>query len=841
MITCLTALLVSVPAQGITPFSSTEITNPTPDPINQGRRLYQQQQYQEAIQTWQQALDSEPNPIDQAMIWSYLSLAYQAVGDWEKAEKTLQKSLALLPEESPARILGAILNTQGQLYLGRGQLEAALGAWEQAAIAYSRGGDQEGRIGSMLNQAQALQNMGLYRRSQALLTSLLPPTPQPPTLLQIQILRSLGVTLHHQGDFPSAQTRLEDSLTLAESLANSLEITQSRLALGNLERDRKAAELALHYYQQAATTDNLPLQVKAELNQLRLHIETEQFSLALALITSIPAHLAQLPPSQSTINAIINFTESLAQLDRAQPHQALMQMAAQWATEAKQQAHHLSNLRAEALATLQLGKLYAQTQQLDIALKLTQEALFLAQTMTAEDIAIRATWQQGQLLVQQGQAKEALSAYRSAFESLESLKGDLVAMNPESQFSFTAEIDPVYRELIALLLQPEGESKDQIVTQKRLEEASKILESLQLMELDYFFREGCRVNEPRTIDQIDPEAAVIYPIILPDRLEVILTLPKQPLERYSTAIAQKDLEQHLQKMRQSLHPAYSNQERFTLYQQAYQWLIQPAEAALKRHHIKTLVFVLDSRLQNVPMAALFNGQQYLIEEYAIATTNSLRLVPSRPLTPQKLQALTAGLSQPRQGFRPLPGVATEVQQIANEITTRVLLDQDFTSPELQKAIEETPFPILHLATHGQFSSNADETFILTWDGRINVRDLDQLLRSRSNSPGASLTLPSNQPIELLVLSACQTAQGDERAILGLAGVALRSGARSTLATLWAVRDESTAQFMVEFYQQLSRPKITKAKALQQAQLSLLHSKYHHPIYWAPFVLVGNWL
>lgn len=119
---------------------------------------------------------------------------------------------------------------------------------------------------------------------------------------------------------------------------------------------------------------------------------------------------------------------------------------------------------------------------------------------------------------------------------------------------------------------------------------------------------------------------------------------------------------------------------------------------------------------------------------------------------------------------------------------------------------------------------------MTWDDRINVNDFDKLLSNRNNST----------PIELLVLSACKTAAGDERAILGLAGMAIRSGARSTMATLWSVNDNSTAKLMTEFYGYLSQSR-SKSQAMRQAQLSLLQSEqYHHPFYWSPFVLVGNW-
>ena len=159
------------------------------------------------------------------------------------------------------------------------------------------------------------------------------------------------------------------------------------------------------------------------------------------------------------------------------------------------------------------------------------------------------------------------------------------------------------------------------------------------------------------------------------------------------------------------------------------------------------------------------------------------------------------------------------------------------STERRDQIRETPSPLVHLATHGQFSSNPDETFIVTWNDQIKVKEFEDLLKVREETGNA-------QPIELLVMSACQTAVGDERAALGIAGVAVRSGARSTIATLWSVKDESTVALMDQFYQQLSQnsASMTKAEALRQAQMSLIHSSnFNHPFYWSPFVLIGNWL
>ncbi|MBD2021646.1 CHAT domain-containing protein, partial [Leptolyngbya sp. FACHB-36] len=249
---------------------------------------------------------------------------------------------------------------------------------------------------------------------------------------------------------------------------------------------------------------------------------------------------------------------------------------------------------------------------------------------------------------------------------------------------------------------------------------------------------------------------------------------------------------------------------------------------------KTLVFVLDSSLRNVPMSALYDGKQYLIERYGVALAPGLQLLDPKPLQRQGLQTLIAGLTEERHGFSALFNVDSELKEIQSEVPSRVLLNQTFTSSELQKQINSVPFPVVHLATHGQFSSNANATFVLAWDKPINVNELSGLLRDRANRQDAA--------IELLVLSACETAAGDNRAALGLAGVAVQAGARSTLASLWSLDDESGAAFMGEFYRELANAQVSKSEALRRAQLTLLRDpNFRHPRYWAPYVLVGNWL
>ncbi|NER52552.1 MAG: CHAT domain-containing protein, partial [Symploca sp. SIO1A3] len=456
----------------------------------------------------------------------------------------------------------------------------------------------------------------------------------------------------------------------------------------------------------------------------------------------------------------------------------------------------------------------------------------------------RGAWQLGRILKQQGDITGAIAAYQGAFEHLQSLRSDLVAVNPDVQFNFTESVEPVYRELVSLLLQPtltKGQAEE--ASQANLKQAREVIEALQLAELDNFFRDACLDTKPVILDEIDTQAAVIYPIILQDslgdsfasRLEVILSLPNQPLRHYGTQLPKQKVENVLQQLYSSLYPGYSSQQRLRLAEQVYDWLIRPAEADLANSGIQTIVFVPDGFLRNLPIAALYDGKQYLIEKYSIALSPGLQLFP-QGLEREELSVLTAGLTKARQGFAELPAVEEEVKEIASEVNSQILLNQDFTRTAFEKQINGIPFPIVHLATHGQFSSNPEETFLLTWDERIGVKDFDVLFEKRR--------LGILKPIELLVLSACQTAAGDKRATLGLAGFALRSGARSTMASLWSVHDESTADLMSEFYRQLTQtnPPMTKAEALRQAQLTLLRDvKYNHPYFWASFVLVGNWL
>ena len=257
---------------------------------------------------------------------------------------------------------------------------------------------------------------------------------------------------------------------------------------------------------------------------------------------------------------------------------------------------------------------------------------------------------------------------------------------------------------------------------------------------------------------------------------------------------------------------------------------------MQKEAIDTLVIIPDDALSLIPFAALYDGEQFLIEKYAIVTTPGLQLTDPQPTPRENFEALLVGLSESVQGFPPLPKVPEELNTISTILQgdSEKLLNQTYEKKALTDAVTQNTYRIIHMATHGEFSADPSQTFLLTYDGKLRLNQFGSLLK---------LGQFSNEPVELLTLSACNTAVGDIRAAFGLAGIALESGARSAVATLWSVHDEATMLAMTDFYRQFqSRPELNKAQALQAAQLNLLkQTQYQHPAYWSPFLFIGNWL
>jgi CHAT domain-containing protein len=365
-------------------------------------------------------------------------------------------------------------------------------------------------------------------------------------------------------------------------------------------------------------------------------------------------------------------------------------------------------------------------------------------------------------------------------------------------------------------------------------EARESVELLKVAELRDYFQDEC-MGAARSritpLDTVSRTAVVVYPVVLPDRIELLLSLPSG-LKRFSIPVGADVLTQEIRKFRQKLEKL-TTREYLPHAQKLYDWLIRPLEPDLKSLTTDTLVFVPDGLLRAIPMASLHDGKEFVINKYAVAITPGLNLTDPRPIKRESIKVLAAGLTDSVQGFPPLPNVSNELQAVQTFYGTNSLLNRNFTTSRLEKELRNKQFTIVHIASHGRFESDVKKTFLLTFDDKLTMDQLEQYV---------GLFKFREDPLELLTLSACETAAGDDRAALGLAGIAIKAGARSALATLWYIYDQASSELVAEFYRQLKDPSISRAIALKRAQLKLLNDRsYEHPGYWSPFVLINNWL
>jgi CHAT domain-containing protein len=478
--------------------------------------------------------------------------------------------------------------------------------------------------------------------------------------------------------------------------------------------------------------------------------------------------------------------------------------------------------------------LYEDEHRYSEALQLTRRAVFAAQQVNAPESLYRWQWQTGRLLKALGKNDDAISAYRRAVATLQPIRQELYVSYGSTRSSFRESIGPVYFELVDLLLQSAASMPARDQYEPYLIEARETVELLKAAELRDYFRDDCvdaarsRITRLETVSQ---GTVIVYPILLPDRTELLVSLPSG-LKRFAVPVGADTLTQEVRGFRQKLEKR-TTREYLLHAQKLYDWLIRPLEPDLASITVDNLVFVPDGPLRTIPMAALHDGKQFLISKYAVAITPGLDLTDPRAIKRENMKVLAVGLTESVQGFSPLPNVAAELQSIQALYGGDLLLNQNFLVSRLEKELRDERFTIVHIASHGRFEGDFAKTFLLTFDDKLTMERLDQFV---------GLFRFRDEPLELLALSACETAAGDDRAALGLAGVAVKAGARSALATLWHINDPASSTLITEFYRELRDPSVSRAVALQRAQLTLLHDpRYQHPGYWSPFLLINNWL
>lgn len=743
----------------------------------QASSYYWQGKYSAAIAIWERLLSSGKSEPEIAQIHSYLGVAYRQTQQFGASVRHFQEAIKIYrslsqEKERLAEVLVEIARTFNEL----GQSDRAISALSEAIeIA--------------------------------------------PDKLDLKALayRALGTAYWLEGKIDKSVEAATTGRNLATISGRAIEMVPAFNDLTNILRSR-----AKLYEQQA-------LEAEAEgddTEKNRLNFLAEQDRIAAIETASRAVEISQGSENLSTVRAMLDLSElgksayrerALTILDKLPPSRTkaelLMDLALEdisLLSEAIAILETIGAKRTQSFALERLGQVYESSGQYQQALDAAEQGLWLAGQIGANDCLYRLQWLRARLYQQTGQKEKAIVAYRGASATLQKLRSQIASASPDVQLDMKTEVEPVYRELLSLLLADTS-------SPKILHDSVDIMRQLQFSQLQSFFGDACLelkqalVNSQNSSQKAN--AAIIHTILLNDSSYVILELPDGLIRAYPLALATKSLQDMVQTWRSQLENTKNVPLGYReLSEKLYDLLIRPIESDLVRAKVTELVFVNDGLLRNVPPAALHDSQQFLIEKYPISISLGLNL--KSPVSPNENKGASIfGLSvavvdrELEEEFPPLPYVVPETQAVLKIVGGDLFLDQNFTSNNFAFEIEKN-YPIIHIATHGEFVGRLESTFLRAYNERITLKQLEEVLARRK------------EPIDLLTLSACNTAAGNDRAILGLAGLALRSGVKNVVASLWSVDDKATADLVTDFYGYLKEG-MNEAQALQKAQIRQL--------------------
>ena len=767
--------------------------------LSQLRESYIREDYNKAILLLKDLIQTQKTNINSVDAYSDLAEIYRHLGQYDKAIANWKKAIELLPVQN-SRLLKSDRTKLGELkldlakaYIHLGQASTAIPLLQEAlALAEAERSGIENAAQISLGNAYKIS--GEYDKAIAVYTNSLKKAQSSET--KVAILNRL-VDVHQ---FRS-QRYLADVRGAKLERSGDLSAEYGRLAQTNRAKAREYAERAVEIGKNSVSVAS----ARALINLSRLssrEITTADFNRVFSIVES-------LPDSRSKVYLLVN----LAELKPGEAIKILNQAVAA--------ASNLKDKRALSFASGTLGNVYEQRGALKSALFRTQQAQLAAQEVFAIDSLYKWQWQAGRIYRAMGSEDAAKNAYTEAIASVQSIRNDLLNAENKLQLDFRSQVEPIYRQYLALLLENGNKAE--------IEKALDTADLLQISQLQSFFGDDCieiqsnfQPNATFT-DKYGTDTAIIRSIILEDKTYLILKLPDGTVKSYSVAIEAKQLQAEIDNWRYLLEDLSTNRY-LNPSKSLYDLLFRPLAKDLAKSNVEKIVFINDGRLRNVPMAALHDGQQFLIEKYDLSYSLGLNFTTKGNSKPDQLKALAFGLTVEKNGFPALANIKREIDGIARFIDVKQFLNADFVRKNFRKQIE-SDYSIVHIATHAQFGGSSESAFIQAFDREISLIELESILSKLQ------------QPIELMVLSACETAAGNDRSVLGLAGIALRNNVGNVVGSLWAVDDAQTANLMEDFYEHLSQDNINESEALRAAQLEQIDRILGHPATWSSFMVI----
>jgi CHAT domain-containing protein/Tfp pilus assembly protein PilF len=789
-------------------------------------------QYQKAIDFYQQSLAIQKQIGDrnsEAISLNNLGLAYSYLGQHQKAIDFFQQSLAITKQIGDRNSEAKPLNNLGVAYNSLGQYEKAIDFFQQSLAIFKQSGDRNGEAVSLNSLGTAYDSLGQYQKAIDFFQQSLAITKQiGDRNNEATALNNLGNAYRNLGQYQKAIDFFQQSIAIQKQIG--------------------------YRYGEARLLNNLGLSYNS-LGQYQKAIDFFQQALA------IQKQIGDRNGEARLLNNLGLVYNSLGQ------HQKAIDFFQQSLAITKQ----IRDRNGEGITLSNLGVAYNVLGQYQKAIDFFQQSLAIVKQIGDRNGEATSLHNLAFAFNKLNQPEISILFYKQAVNTYEAIRKDIKRLKKEEQQSYTTSISDSYRNLSDILIQ-----------QGRIMEALQVLDLLKVQELEDYLKnikgsdrsaQGVRllapelalsdkllavsfenapeVNQqlanqiqqlPKTeinkvpdyLNQIPQGTVLLYPFILGDRLEIILFAPNNLPIRRTTNISKDQLETLIVDFRTALLDPSSEDFREPSLQ-LYNLLIKPIEAELVQFNTKTILYAPDGQLRYIPIAALYDGKQLLVEKYQISNLIAYTLSDFTP-QPQNAPNILAGAFGGKAGDRrfgqtALPATVREVQAIANSFQNSVtLIEEQFSRKAIESKFKN--HNILHLATHAEFNvGSPDQSFIIFGNGdKIRLNEI------------ADWQMPN---IDLIILSACQTGSGklgDGVEILGFGYQVQKAGAKQAIASLWKVDDNKTSVLMTAFYAELQKGNVTATEALRRAQVSLIKSKdYNHPYYWAAFFAIGNGL
>jgi CHAT domain-containing protein/Tfp pilus assembly protein PilF len=791
--------------------------------IIKGEEFYYQGHLEHAVFNWEEALfilDTEK--YIGIYIDTLLNLAsvYQAFGNYENALSAYQKTLPLINRSSDRYRNARFFSQMGELFLFLEDVKQGLTFLKKA-----------------VDEARQVKNSQILAR----------------------VLQKKGDGLTADRYFMGAMSAYEDSLNRIEELSKDSDIHVAAL-IENIRNQIKQAKKKL---QQSIQKAMMSFQ-----SQNRQDIQYDDYAEIILSLDDIDQDIQTLLDlfKQEEEEQTVKIYSQRIRKEIQTADDFLQPISYHALTHANSIADSMGNRRLLAHSHAALSDIYAENHRYDRAINQIRQAVFYAQENNLTDILYRFQWKLARLFSARNNPSrndllKSIETYQMAIDTLNpgdppclekmddsdapvrmsiyNVRKDLINAYPTG-ISFEKDIKPLYVERVGVLLSQAlkpNQSKES--TKGLVVQALDTLERLKLAEYKDFFQDECLGNNLTSLSvdsnqlvNTNPQTAIIYPLFMKNRVVIILITQKQ-IQIYPVNARREQVEETALEFRKALENR--DQELYRGYAgQLYIWLMRPMEENLQDNTIKTLLIVPDGVLRLVPFAALYDGFDYLIKQYAIAYLPKISGINPQWLPRKNVNLFFGGLSKTQNDILPRHHIETDYKAIAHAmnhlIKTHDILNRSFSLKKVARRFKKTSYEIVHLTSYCQMGKEPIDFSINAYNHFIKINDIESLLNQNS--------LPG-----LVVLDYCKTLKEDQRSTLFFSGFPIKTGAHSLLFSLWTDRDIAGSDIVPEFYRQLIRtPYQSRAEALQSAQIETLGKpRFHHPFFWSGFMLIGDWL